>query len=163
MEIHYIAYYALIATATLGALFAPRVRLFCVWMLSLSVVGYAAKYGMVGMFGENKDGFGLAVIDVTIGAAIASRFSGVHLRLCSLMFAVAAYTHYAMTSAYVAQQVNMFYTNYELIIAATSIIQAMLIFGGHYRDAYRFVIDGLHGISDSKNYSAVNKVHRKTQ
>ncbi len=163
MEIHYIAYYVLIATATLGALFAPRVRLFCSWLLLLSVIGYAAKYGMAGMFGDGKDGFGLAVIDVTIGAAIASRFSSVHLRICALMFAVAAYAHYAMTSAYVAQQANMFYTNYELIIAATSIIQAMLIFGGYYRDVYRFIVDNLYGVSNSKNYSAVNKVHRKTQ
>ena len=154
MGVDYIAYYTLLSVAALGALFVPSVRNLCLAMLTMSAAGYAISnfWGHtfdILIYLENgkeyivhKDGFVRALIDVSIGSAIVSIFKkNIPAALIALTFAVAAYTHMSMTLAVIDKEANFFYTNYEILIATTSLAQAILLFGVKLRDYYRYYAD----------------------
>lgn len=173
MEIHYIAYYFLLSIAALGAIFAPSVRNMCIAMLILSVGGYGLSL-MLGHYldtsiyldsGEkyivHRDGFVRALIDVYIGTSFSSIFKkNIPAALIGLAFGFSAYAHVSMTLAIIDNKDNFFYTNYETIIAITSLIQAILLFGGKISDVYRHVTDSTNTLSNSWRGGKTNRSNK---
>lgn len=150
MEFHYLAYYLLLSCAALGALFVPSVRAFCLCVLILSLAEYAVKASLEDMsiFGKHRNGFMYALLDVGVAALISSIFhKDIIAKLMALMFTTSAFIHMSMTLAVIEKTPTIIYTNYEILIAITSLIQAALLFGNLYIDAYRYYCNGSNNIN----------------